>query len=83
MMNDIITKLGYEPTMEAKMLVHNFHKRILGYKTIAGLSYEALSHFLLLVVAYWSSEHGFFIRTNKKQPEFIEWMPLKNCYNLL
>jgi hypothetical protein len=83
MMGDILHKLGYSPTKKHKEILHDFHKRIFGYKTISGLSHEALSHFLFDVVVFWASEKGFFIRTKRNQPYDIENRPFSEVKDLL
>ena len=72
MIPDILYKLGFESTKENKRILHDFHKRMLGYKTIAGITEERLSHFLRDVTVYWAVEHGIFVRIKKNQPIGIE-----------
>jgi hypothetical protein len=83
MMGDILLRLGVSPTKKAKDQLHDFHKRMFGYKTIAGQPHEAVSHFLFCVTVFWATEFGFFIRTNGRQPYDIESKPLSECWNLL
>jgi len=83
MMNDILHKLDFDATKENKMILHEFHKRILGYKTIAGKPQELVSGFLLNVIVFWESEFGFFIRTSRKQYLGMEDKSLKETWNLL
>lgn len=64
---DLIRKLGSEVTPKNKELLHDFHKRILGYKSIAGRSHEFVSLFLFEVCAWWAMEMGIFVCTSKKQ----------------
>lgn len=86
-LSDVISKNGWmkeaEITSEAKEQVHDFHKRVLGYKTISGLSHEKLSKFIQEVCLFWAETSGVFIRTSKKQPKWIEWMPLSEVRHLL
>lgn len=63
---------GFEPTQENKEILHDFHKRVLGYSTISGRKEEVVSRFLQEVVIFWSVEQGIFVRTSKKQPLWIE-----------
>jgi hypothetical protein len=82
-LGDILFKLGYSPTKKNKELLHDFHKRIFGYKTISGQPHEAVSHFIFECCVFWASEFGFFIRTSKKQPYDIESLPLEQCWDYL
>ena len=70
-LGDILYHLGHEPTAKNKDILHKFHKRVLGYKTIAGLTQEQLSVFLFAVGVFWA-ERGIFVRTRKVQPIGIE-----------
>lgn len=83
MCQDILFELGFNATKENKLILHEFHKRILGYKTIAGESQEIVSQFLLEVCVFWGSEFGIFVRTSKKQTKGIEWLPLTKIWHLL
>ena len=89
MLNDILVKLGEEsdcifpPTKGNKEILHNFHKRILGYETIAGRSQEVVSRFIFEVCVFWATEYGFFIRTSGNQPENIADLPLSEIIHLL
>lgn len=73
MISDILFNLGFDSTKENKMILHDFHKRVLGYKTIAGVSEETIRHFLRDVGVFWA-ERGIFVRTRKIQPIGIEHM---------
>jgi hypothetical protein len=75
--------LGVDATKENKEILHAFHKRVLGYKTIAGRSHATVSKFILEVVIFWESEFGIFIRTAGKQPLDMQNMPLSKCWDLL
>lgn len=81
-LEDILNHLRVEPTAEAKTILHDFHKRVLGYKTIAGESHEAVSRFIQKVCLFWA-ERGLFVRTSKKQPPLIQWMELADVWELL
>jgi hypothetical protein len=83
MMGDILFRLGFPPTKKNKDVLHDFHKRMFGYKTISGQPHEAVSHFLFEIVVFWASEFGFFIRTSKKQPYDIESLPLAESWKYL
>jgi hypothetical protein len=80
---DVLYKLGYDASKKNKEILHEFHKRVLGYETISGLSQEALSLFILSVSLFWAETHGFFIRTSRKQKEGIENMELSKLWNVL
>lgn len=82
MMGDVLHKLGYDATNENKFILHDFHKKVLNYKSIAGLSYERLSKFLLEVFVYWA-ERGIFVRTSKKQDLGIEDQALSKIWDKL
>jgi len=73
MAEDILHHLGFDATVKNKEALHKFHKRVLGYKTIAGLTQEQLSVFLFAVCVFWA-ERGIFVRTNGRQPWGIERM---------
>lgn len=89
MLEDILDKLGQEtgcifpPTKENKLILHDFHKRILGYETIAGRSQEVVSRFLFEVGVFWSVEMGIFVRTSTIQPPDIENRPFSEIKHLL
>jgi len=72
MLEDILAKLGYEPTKENKEILHEFHKRVIAYTTIAGQSQEVVSMFLFQVTVFWATEKGFFIRSSRKQDYNME-----------
>lgn len=73
MIPDILYKLGFESTKDNKRILHDFHKRVLGYKSIAGVSDESIGHFLRDVGVFWA-ERGIFVRTRRNQPVGIELM---------
>ena len=75
-LSDILNHLGFEPTARNKELLHDFHKRILGYNTTAGRTHEVMSRFVSEVCIFWAVEKGIFVRTSKRQPENIEMMDL-------
>ena len=83
MMGDILHQIGFDATKDNKAILHGFHKRILGYKTIAGRSHVAVEKFLMEVIAFWESEFGIFVRTNKKQELGIENKPLSELWEIL
>jgi len=82
-LGDILFKLGFEPTRDNKHILHDFHKRVLGYETIAGRSQEVVSRFIFEVCVFWAVEKGIFVRTSSKQPYDIEHRPLKEIIHLL
>jgi hypothetical protein len=81
-LSDILFHLGYEPTTENKLILHEFHKRVLGYKTTANRSQEVVSRFIAEVCVFWADQ-GIFVRTSKKQPLWIELMDLHDVWKLL
>jgi hypothetical protein len=83
MLNDILHKQGFDATKENKEELHEFHKKELGYDTIAGRTQEIVSQFLFEVCCYWAVEKGIFVRTSKDQPYDIEQLPLSQVWNLL
>ena len=83
MMQDILFELGFNATQENKLILHEFHKRILGYKTIAGMPQRIVSEFLLEVTIFWATNFGIFVRTSRKQEKGIEWLPLAKVKHLL
>lgn len=83
MIPDILHELGFDATKENKAILHEFHKRILNYKTIAGMPQSIVSMFLQEVTIFWASEFGIFVRTSGKQEKGIEWLPLKKVIHLL
>ncbi len=84
MCEEILHKIGFDATKENKAILHDFHKRILGYKSIAGRNQEVVSIFMLKVTIFWGTEFGLFICTSKKQKgEDIENLPLSKCWQWL
>jgi hypothetical protein len=83
MCGDILRGLEFDATKENKLILHEFHKRILGYKTIAGMSHDIVSEFLLEVSIFWATNFGIFVRTSRKQDKGIEWLPLSKVWKLL
>ena len=81
-LSDILYHLGYEATQENKKILHDFHKRVLGYSTIAGRSHEVVSRFIAECCVFWS-ERGIFVRTSGKQRIGIEDEPLSEIWKLL
>jgi hypothetical protein len=81
-LKDILAFLGYPPSKEAKLILHEFHKRVLGYESIAGRSHEVVSRFLAEVVVFWA-EQGLFVRTSGRQPVEIQDMDLADCWDIL
>jgi hypothetical protein len=82
MCQDILHKLGYDATQKNKKILHDFHKRVLEYKSIAGMEQISLSKFLLEVGVYWA-ERGIFVRTKAIQPIGMEELPLSEIWDLL
>jgi len=80
--SDVLHKLGYDATPKAKKILHEFHKRVLGYETIAGRSEEIVSLFIFEVCVFWAV-HGIFVKTREEQPADLEWMPLKDVWQYL
>jgi len=80
---DILFHLGYPPTAENKKILHEFHKRVLGYDTISNRSHEVVSRFITEVCIFWATEKGIFVRTSKKQPLYIELMDLHDVWKKL
>lgn len=76
-LSDIIVGLGFEPTKENKEILHDFHKRVLGYESTANRSHEVMSRFITEVTIFWA-ERGIFVRTSRKQPRYIELMGLSD-----
>ena len=81
-MRDILYKLGFDSTKQNKEILHDFHKRVLKYKSIAGLSHEGMSLFINRVLLYWA-EKGLFIRNKQGQPINIQDMDLQQAWELL
>ena len=82
MMNDILHKLGLDATAENKAKLHEYHKKTLGYDTIAGRSHHLVSTFLLEVAILWA-ERGIFVRTRADQPFDLEQRPLHDVWKYL
>jgi hypothetical protein len=87
-LSDILFWLGerdktvYAPTKENKKILHDFHKRVLNYDSIAGRSHEVVSRFIAEVTIFWS-ERGIFVRTSGKQKLGLEDEPLSEIWKLL
>ena len=81
MLSDILHKQGLDATEENKKHLHEKHKEIFGVKSIAGMSQDRLSRFLLEVIIHWG-ERGIFVRTSKKQPWGIEDKALSDIITL-
>jgi hypothetical protein len=82
MLRDILYHLGFDTTKKNKDILHEFHKRVLHYDTIAGRSQNIVSVFLLEVIIFWG-ERGIFVRTNRKQDLGIEEKPLAEVWSKL
>jgi hypothetical protein len=78
-LGDILLHLEYEPTAENKLILHDFHKRVLGYESISNRSQEVVSKFIAEVTIFWA-DRGIFVRTSGKQPLGIEMMDLFDIY---
>jgi len=81
-MRDILYHLGFDSNRKNKAILHDFHKRILGYKSIAGLNYDRLSYFISEVLLLWA-ENGIFVRSKKEQEIGIEKKSLKELWKIL
>lgn len=81
-LEDILFHLGFTATIQAKELLHEFHKRVLGYESTANRSHEVVSRFIAEVCIFWA-ERGIFVRTSKKQPLYIEMMDLADIWDIL
>lgn len=79
---DILDELGFEATQKNKEILHDFHKRVLGYETIAGRSQEVLSRFIQDVCLFWA-ERGIFVRTSGRQPKDIASRDFNEIKHLL
>lgn len=66
MLSDILRKSGLDATDKNKEELHEKHKELFGVKSIANMSHDRLSRFLLEVIIHWG-ERGIFVRTNRKQ----------------
>lgn len=82
MMEDILFGLRFNVTKENKRILHDFHKRVLGYKSTSGISHDRLSTFLLEVAIFWG-ERGIFVRSSGKQEPGIENKSLKEVWGRL
>lgn len=82
-LGDILDFLGFPATQGNKRTLHDFHKRITGYKSIAGKSQRTVSNFILEVVIFWQTEFGIFIRTSAKQEKDLMDKPLSEVWNQL
>lgn len=79
-----ITNKGVtEPIPQARRVLHDFHKRLFGVKTLRGMKQEQLSKFLYEVGVFWAVEQGIFVRTNGNQPENLKSKPLSTLWHLL
>ena len=81
-LRDVLFYLGFDSTRKNKQIVHEFHKRVLGYETIAGQSKEIVSTFIPEVLLFWA-ERGVFIRSNRKQEIGMENQPLSQIWEKL
>jgi hypothetical protein len=81
-LTDILQKLGFDASRELKEYLHEFHKRILDYKSTKDLTQEEMSLFISKVCLFWA-EHGMFVRTKKGQPPKIQELPLSVCWKWL
>jgi len=82
MISDILHKLGMDATKENKEKLHEYHKKTLGYDSIAGKSHAIVSMFLLEVTILWA-ERGIFVRTRREQPFDIEQRSLHDVWKYL
>lgn len=82
MLRDILFYLGYDSTRQNKRILHEWHKRVLGYTSIAGKEDNVIKNFLFEVGVFWA-ERGIFVRTNRKQEIGIENQPLKEIWGKL
>jgi hypothetical protein len=83
MIPDILHKIGENATDNTKQELHEFHKKVLGYLSIAGQSQETVSMFLFQVCVWWAVEKGLFVRTKEEQPIDIELRPLSEVWQWL
>jgi hypothetical protein len=83
MYRDILYKLGFDATKRNKEILHEFHKRVLGFSSISDKDKDTVSLFILSVHLFWAETHGFFIRTSRKQKEGIENMELSKLWDVL
>jgi hypothetical protein len=82
LLEDVLHKLGYDATPQNKKILHDFHKRVLGYDTIAGRTHEVVSRFIFECSVLWC-ERGIFARTSGKQEWGIEERPLSEIWDQL
>ena len=82
-LEDILFHLGFEPTAKHKEILHDFHKRVLGYDSTSKRTQEVMSRFIMDVCIFWSVEKGIFVRNSGRQPRGIEMMELSEVWNLL
>lgn len=81
-MSDILCRLKHPSNETNKKILHDFHKRVLGYGTISDQDVEVLSKFIQEVCLFWA-ERGIFVRTSRRQPKNIEWMALRDIWDRL
>lgn len=81
-LTDILCKLGMVITQDNKNSLHDYHKRVLGYESIASAPHATVSHFLFLVCVHWA-QLGIFVRTKEDQPMDILDKPLKEVWKYL
>jgi hypothetical protein len=82
-LTDILYKNNWPITKKNKETLHEFHKRVLGYKTTENQSQEVMSRFVYDVCVFWATERGIFVRTNKDQPWDIDHLPLAKLWKVL
>ena len=83
MLKDILHKIGEDATEKNKLLLHEFHKKVLGYKTTSGVSQTIMSLFLFETTVWWAVEKGLFVRTKENQPIDIENRDLAEVWQYL
>jgi len=81
-LRDILYHLGFDSTRKNKEILHDFHKRVLGYQTIAGQSQYIVSAFINDVLLFWA-ERGYFIRNKREQDIGIGNMELGKIWDKL
>jgi len=81
-LRDVLYKLGFDSNKKNKEILHEFHKRIFGHKSISGLSQDALSLFIFSVTVFWA-ERGIFVRSSRKHEIGMEDRPLKEIWKIL
>ena len=79
---DILYKLGFDSNKRNKQILHEFHKRVLNYETIAGQSQEIVSTFIAEVLLFWA-EQGIFVRSNSRQEIGMEDKALSEIWSKL